>query len=315
MGMQVASRFFLRAVVCVVFSCPAIHAQIPHRLERCLPYPSFAEEIEEANQEAGQKAPKPRVVIIEDAEFEGPIHLSEAGREKLIADLRQHRPPADSKWIEAVEEVGVRGAWQDEGYFRANGRVKARVLYADAEAQHVSLTIAVDEGLQYRLNDIRFREADPRDPELFPTAELRKLIPLNDGELFNVERIREGLDALRKFYGSKGYIDFTAEPLMDFDDVRQRVSLVLNLDEQKQFRVGKIEILGLDPKTEALLRSKLKPGDVFNFQIVEDFYKDNKTLLPPDASPADDEVVRKRNVIEGTVDLVFDFRTCPSPQD
>jgi hypothetical protein len=34
-----------------------------------------------------------------------------------------------------------------------------------------------------------------------------------------------------------------------------------------------------------LLQTKLRPGDVFNPQSVEDFYKDNKSLLPTHAEP------------------------------
>jgi len=314
METRAASRFFELAVVFVFLACPAIHAQIPHRLERCLPYPTFAQEIENANQEANQQTPQPRVVIIEDVEFDGLIHLSETGREKFVPELKQYRPPADSRWIEGIEEAGIRGAWQDEGYFTVLGRAKAQVLYADAEAQHVSLIITVDEGLQYRLESVQLRPVDPETATaLFPPAELRKAIPLRDGDLFDVSKIREGLDALRRLYSSEGYIDFTAMPVTDVDNEGQRISLIIELDEQKQFRVGKVEILGLAPKTESLLRSKLKPGDIFNSQILEDFYKNNKSALPEDTSPADKQLIR--NVKQGTVDLVFDFRTCPQPED
>ncbi len=86
---------------------------------------------------------------------------------------------------------------------------------------------------------------------------------------------------------------------------------MLDLDEQKQFRVGKVEILGLEPTTESILRSKLKPGDIFNYQVIDAFLKENKSALPPDASPK--EIERHHDVQNGTVDLVFDFRTCPPP--
>jgi outer membrane protein assembly factor BamA len=321
MGTLAALRLIRLAVVCVV-ACPASHAQLPRFPERCSPGSSGAENWD--GKIPGQ------VIIIDDVEFDGPIHLSEAAREKLVAQLKQHRRLADSKWIEEIEEV-ARGAWQDEGYFKAKARAKAQVLYADGEAQHVSLTIAVDEGLQYRLSDIQIREVSPesyvallpkvgearspdptaRDPESFPQDQLRKLIPLRDGEIFDTGKIREGLDALRKLYASKGYIDFTAEPLTDIDDARQLISLVIELDEQKQFRIGKVEILGLNQMTETVLRSKVKSGDVFNDRILEDFYKENKSPLPADASLADDQIIR--NVKEGTVDLIFDFRTCPTP--
>jgi outer membrane protein assembly factor BamA len=102
-------------------------------------------------------------------------------------------------------------------------------------------------------------------------------------------------------------------PITEVDDVRQRISLVMDLQEGPPYRVGKIEVPGPDPRMESLLKSKLKRGDIFDPKLVEDFYKKNKSFLPADASPADNQL--HTDVRNGRVDLVFDFRTCPQPQD
>ncbi|SRR5712692_5141898 len=305
MGRRRAPQFILLVVAYTSVCSPPIGAQLPQKVKRCLPYPTLADEIREMRGETQRK------VTIDAVKFQGSPHLAPLALRELIESLKQHEFDGDSDWVREFEGT-VRGAWQDQGYFTVAVKAEAQLVSEDATRARVSVTVHVEEGRQYRLGDIRVRPADPRGTLVFPPDELRKLIPLREGQLFNVAKIRDGLEALRKLYGTKGYIDFTAAPITDVGDDRQ-LSLVIELDEQKQYRVGRIEVLGLDERKEGLLKWKLKPGDVFNVELFEAFFRDNKALLPADASPMDVQVHRDMN--NGTVDLVFDFQTLPCPQD
>ena len=99
-----------------------------------------------------------------------------------------------------------------------------------------------------------------------------------------------------------------ATPIPDIDDETGRLSLLMVLDENKQFRVAKIEAFGPDPKMEALLKSKFKPGDVLNSQLIENVLAEHKSSLPPDVSIEDVDL--RRNVRRGTVNLQFNFQAC-----
>jgi hypothetical protein len=55
---------------------------------------------------------------------------------------------------------------------------------------------------------------------------------------------------------------------------------------------------------------KLKPGDVFNPQFVEDFYNDNRSLLPRDVSPRESAEI-KPDARNSTVAIVLGVRLCP----
>jgi hypothetical protein len=83
----------------------------------------------------------------------------------------------------------------------------------------------------------------------------------------------------------------------------------MHLDEQKQFRVGKLEILGLAPSLEARLRSIIKPGELFDPRIVYDFDKENALVMVSD--PLFNPLQVDRDVKAGIVNLLFDFRPCP----
>jgi outer membrane protein assembly factor BamA len=135
---------------------------------------------------------------------------------------------------------------------------------------------------------------------------LRPLIAIREGDLFSVEKIREALDAMKKLCRTYGYIDFVVSPTTNIADDRPRISLVMKIDQQKQFRVGTVEVFGADPKMENLSKSKL--SDVFNSQLAANFLNDNKSALPPDISPEDVDV--RRDVRRGTVQLRFNLQTC-----
>jgi hypothetical protein len=269
---------------------------------------------EEVAAKTRMNEPRQRI-IVDDVKFDGPIHVSDAVRQQVLSDLKQpdfnDNPDSESAWLGEIQAVGLMGVWQDQGFFKVEATAKEEFIRNDSTGKHVRIIAHINEGQQFRLGDVQFRSSDPGEPLAFRPEELRRLIPMSEGDILSASKLREGLDALRNLYASHGYIDFVATPLTDIDDIRQRISLLMELDQQKQFRVASVEVYGLDQKTETLLKSKLKPGDVYNWQVVEDFLKQNASALPPDISPSDIEL--RRNVKRGTVDLRFNiFQGCPS---
>jgi outer membrane protein assembly factor BamA len=287
-------------------------------LDRCLPYPSLADEVSDMREEVRAKiaanvGPETAqsTVVIDEVKFDGPIRLPASAREQLVAELKERTFKADSEWSEDTQ-WSIRGAWADEGYYKAEPTARAQVISTDKTVQHVLLTVHVDEGFQYRLGDIQFRSSDPDDSLIFSSDELRKLLHVQVGEVLRAKEIREAFDAMKDLYGLHGYIDVVFTPLMEFDDARSRVTLVLAVDQQQQFRLGKVEVFGPDPPTENLLKSMLKPGDIYQYQVVENFLKEHKSSLPPDVSFEDIDF--HRNISAGTVDIRFNFQTCDQLQ-
>jgi outer membrane protein assembly factor BamA len=133
---------------------------------------------------------------------------------------------------------------------------------------------------------------------------------MSDGDTFNESAIRQSLARLRELYASRGFIDFVAEPEFNVDDNAQEIGLLLVLQEGKQFVYREVQVLGLDPAMESLLRERLAPGDVVNPDLVDDFFEQNRGLLPLGAS--------RRNSVRysldgksGTEDITVDVRPCP----
>ena len=281
-------------MICGPFCCVPCFAQSPEEAKPCSEPPI-------------QEDRAPRKVVIDRIEFDGPIHLGEADVAQIISDTNRHELDADnSGWVDELTEIGLREAWQDQGYFQLKVTAQARSLGGDNSGEeHFVVKAHVDEGLQYHLGDLRFANAQPDDALAFSENELRNAFPLRDGELFSVALIRRGIENLTKLYGSQGYIDFTAVPETAVDQQLQRISLVMRLDQQKQFRIRTVDVVGVDPGLKALLTSKLKPGEIFNPNAIRDFFAENRTVLPPLLEGRGFRV--RRNVRDGTVDLFFNF--------
>jgi outer membrane protein insertion porin family len=246
-------------------------------------------------------------MIVDDVRFIGPAHMPDSTDERqVISELKQHMFDRGSEGLDEVLEVRVKSAWKDQGYFKVTASGETRIISSDSTYEHVVVTIHVDPGLQYKLGDVRFREGDPIQALVFAPEELRKQILLQDGEIFNVTKIRESLDAMKRLYGSQGYINLVAIPVTEVDDAAQRISLIMELDQGRQFRVRKVEVFGLEPSKAAVLTSEVKPGDIFQYGIVEAFVKAN---LPGSLDVTSSEVLdMHKSEKEGTVDVVVDFR-------
>lgn len=258
-------------------------------------------------QDDTEEGAAPRKVRVEHVTIDGAPDLEESIRARIHDRLPENGFESDSDWIDAIEE-NAEEVLRDNGYFGAKVSAQARVLSSDSAEEQVSVYCQVAEGRQYRLGDIRFTGV-----HVFPPSELRSRVPLSDGDLFDLGKLRKGFEAWTRLYGTLGYINFTASPDIKISDDRQLISVVVKVEEDKQFTVGSVEVLGLDQQISSHgLKMKLKRGEVFNSKFVEDFFNDNKPLLPTDVSPWQNVEI-KQDPEDDTVAIVFDLRPCPQP--
>ena len=76
----------------------------------------------------------------------------------------------------------------------------------------VDITMPVEEGERYRLEGDHLHAATRRSP--IPRRCARPF-KIKDGDIFDTEAIRKGLESLRKAYAALGYINFTPVPNTD----------------------------------------------------------------------------------------------------
>ena len=145
--------------------------------------------------------------------------LSAADRERIIRLMQEKSYPEG--------EIGerIRQAGRSAGYFRAV--VEEPEFSFPTEGRDVArVTVRVNAGTQYRLDEIRFLRATA-----FPPDELRNAFSQRRGDLFNPTEFRMGLERLRELYGTRGYVEMVATPMVEINESRRTIAFVLEVQE------------------------------------------------------------------------------------
>ena len=252
---------------------------------------------------------------------------------KLIRSMRNDRPYAIPLYITEIPVlsktydkakldedlgVGIRGIYQDHGYFKVNvsdpvvkitDDVRSGIpgpwpILGSKNGKRADITITIEEGEQFRMGKLNFRSADPDQGLVFKPDLLARAFPIKEGEIFSAAKIRKALDNYKKLYGQYGYIDFVATPLTDIDDRKKIVNLTMEFDQQKQFFVRRIEFAGNTTTRDKVIRRELllDEGQVFDNRLWElSILRLNQLNYFDTIKPENAEL--KRNVKAGTVDI------------
>ncbi len=175
----------------------------------------------------------------------------------------------------------VRNAYQMKGHFKAavlnhdlnvrdqkGRRIFPIPLLWKKKAKLADVKLFLEEGDRYYRGKLSFT-----DVKLFrtPEAVLGPVFQMEENSVFDIEKLRKGLENLKKLYGEFGYIDFVAEPNFEFRDDEDPPKIDLNFiaDEGKQFFVRRINFSGNTTTRDKVIRREimLDEGDMFNTRL------------------------------------------------
>ena len=260
------------------------------------------------------KIPKTTRVPIRNVVFQNALLLSPEDQQKVSSattDVEVRGDLSREKLAQVPDEATerVRAAYQNRGYFKVQVEGKAVRIPTDPLGRYDIVIRVLDPGQQYRLGNLDVVKATA-----FPAQQLRDLFLIQRGEIFDRERIANGLEELRRLYGSQGYINFTSVPETQFDDDNAIANLTIDVNESRQFHLRSVAVLGLDAETKDRVFAELdmKPGDIYTPELWD------RSLLKFHGAlqNADPNAVNKRlDENGGWVDVVLDFckpRICPA---
>lgn len=254
-------------------------------------------------------------VVIEEVELEGSL-LPKAAQEQLVTSLKEHEWEEGSEWVAYLELIVIRAeqeGWPDrenQGYSGFSVGASWKAVWREPGLLHAQVTVNVNEGQPKRLEKIEFRWVDEHlGPPLFDSSELRKLVPLKDGEIYSRDKYQAGLSAVAGVYKERGFIECTITSNLAINDEKQTVALMLEINQGQRYYWGNIRVIGLSPELETILRARLAKDTVVNPKLIADFYQEYKAPLPVGASP--ETVEWRRNEKLAIVDMTFDFSTSP----
>jgi outer membrane protein insertion porin family len=251
---------------------------------------------------------------------------------RLIRSMRHDRPYSIPLYITDIAvltktydreklnedlEVGVRGLYQDNGYFKASvgepvlenvdkeGYRLGVPFTGRTHGKAVNITIPIEEGERYKMGTLKIVSADPDKALSLKVEALKTLFPLHQGDIFSAAKIRKAIEDYGKAYGQYGFIDFTAEPALDIDDNTKIINVTMRFTEEKQYYVRRIDFSGNTTTRDKVIRRELllDEGQLFNKRAWEISILRLNQLNYFERIEEDKAVEIKRNTKEGTVDL------------
>jgi outer membrane protein insertion porin family len=135
--------------------------------------------------------------------------------------------------------------YEDKGFFGAKKRMK--------------LTIPVEEGKQYNTGEITFE-----GNTVFTDEQMRPLMELEKGKVFNRGQMKKGLEAIQKLYGDQGYIYASLGPVFNPKEDSAVIDVPIQVEENGQFFINRIEFTGNNYTRDKVIRREmlLQEGDL-----------------------------------------------------
>ena len=256
---------------------------------------------------------------------------------KLVRAMRHDRPYAiplyfteinvmsktydHDKLIEDIE-VGIRGLYQDNGYFKVlvkdpilenvdtEGWKYGIPLAGRTSGKAVNITIPIEEGEKYIMGTLKIVSADPDKALSLKVDALKGVFPLHQGDVFSASKIRKAMEQYTKIYGEYGFIDFVPEPQTEIDDQAKRIDITMKFEEGKQYYVRRIDFTGNTTTRDKVIRRELliDEGQLFNKRAWEISILRLNQLDYFDKLDADKAAEIKRNTKEGTVDILLKLK-------
>ncbi|MGE0392793.1 MAG: outer membrane protein assembly factor [Vicinamibacterales bacterium] len=235
-------------------------------------------------------------VRIQRVEFVGNTAMSDGALEKRMKTNKGKKWYAffsgkgtfkADKYEEDIERVGQ--FYRNQGFVQARiGAPEMKTIRdsADGKTRWIELRIPVTEGPRFRVGDVAFE-----GNTIVKSEGLRPLFRLQQGEYYNEEAVRKGLEKAREIYGSVGYWEFTGYPDTTPRDTgigdlpgqvppilsaippttNPIVDVTMRLQEGKQYFVNKITFTGNTTTRDNVIRREIQLGEggVFNTESLK----------------------------------------------
>lgn len=167
--------------------------------------------------------------------------------------------------LEADLEQNVKKMYQENGYVKvAFGEPKVEIkegprgfipMFRKTKRQFF-IDIPVDAGPQYKVAELKIEGGSIKQGEkqAITDEQAAKFFGLNAGDVVNFTKIRDGMEALRKYYHGMGYIAVEMLPNQRVDEDKKLFYLTFSITPGDQYKVHQINFSGNTKTRDVVLR-------------------------------------------------------------
>lgn len=255
----------------------------------------------------------PRVRVRKIA-FEGARAFSELRLSSLVSTQTYFwilRAGALDEETANRDALAIQKYYRDEGYLDA--RAGYRLEFDPVRREDVTVVFVVEEGVRYTVRNVRFDGA-----AVFDAERLSEESRVRAGEFLRREAVEADVRRITDLYGEIGYIDARIDARNEFSEEVGVVDVRIVIEENEQFRFGRITIRGNEDTKDEVIRRELLfyPGEYYNavearkaVQRLRELY-----LFKPESieiTPIDDVTGYKEALVKveetDTTQLLFGF--------
>ncbi len=172
--------------------------------------------------------------------------------------------------------------FRDRGYLKATiGEPQPTVAEQTPEEILVDVIFPVTPGRQYKLHAIPL---SGYTKDVFPVERLREQIHMQLGEPANATEAERSVEALKRLYGTRGYMGVKIEPTPEMNDDDSTVDYAFQFQEGGIYKMGDLEVRGLDSKaTERIVTAwRLLAGQTYDSGYPQLFLDSISDQFPAD---------------------------------
>lgn len=172
-----------------------------------------------------------------------------------------------------ILDASIRPLYEAQGYLRVAFPKIETVPASDVRG--VDAIVHVQEGDVYKLRDVTLTG------EMADNTKLLKDGGFRTNEVVDMKAAEEGAGRMERSLRRRGFLNAKAAIERKVDDKAKVVDLVINMDPGPQYRMGKLEIAGLDITTEPHVRKMwvLKEKAPFDFEYPDIFLGEMPEVL------------------------------------
>ena len=184
----------------------------------------------------------------------------------------------DREALATIARLDCLPVYLERGYLKAAfSPAEARVTSSSDSEILVDAILTVTPGKVYSTSDVVWK-----GNSAIPTGKLQSLIHLPSGQPVDAVRLQNDLEKIAELYRNQGCMmaRVTQAPVMDDD--KSTVHYDLNVVEGDQFKMGELEILGLDSQSKSRIQEawSLAQGQPYDASYPKTFLQANMKTLP-----------------------------------
>ena len=155
--------------------------------------------------------------------------------------------------------VRIQVFYQNKGYIRSE--VNEPKIIENRKDNSLSIIIPIVEGKQYRVGKV-----EVKGDNVFLAPDLRKLISLKKGDVYNRSRLNSDIVRITESYAQKGHAFADIIPQTNINDDKQTVDLKITPQKGRRAFIGRIIIKGNDFTRDKVIRRQvaLLEGSLFD---------------------------------------------------